>query len=251
MTDTFLSRTSLLLGSCGVERLGRSHVLVVGLGGVGGYAAEMLCRAGVGRLTIVDGDTVSRSNINRQIIALDSTVGQAKTELFKARFHDINPGCEVTALNTFLRDEAMVELLEKGAPASPADAVPFDYVVDAIDTLSPKVFLLYHARRLGLPVVSAMGSAGKLDPSKIQVADISRSHTCPLAAMVRKKLHRLDVRDGIRAVFSTEKVRDEAVCEDPSQNKRTVVGVISYMPALFGCFCAAEVITALSGQQND
>lgn len=236
MSDSFQTRTELLLGVENLERLRKAHVLVVGLGGVGGYAAEMLCRAGVGRMTIVDGDNVSVSNINRQIIALRSTVGESKAALFKQRFHDINPDCEVTALNVFLRDEEMIRLLEKEK---------YDYVVDAIDTLSPKVFLLYHAHRLGLPIVSAMGSAGKLDPSKIEVTDVAQSHTCPLAAMVRKKLHKLGVRDGFKVVFSSEKVDESAMIEDPSQNKRTTVGVISYMPAVFGCYCASTVINDL------
>lgn len=236
MTNSFQTRTELLLGEESLERLRKAHVLVVGLGGVGGYAAEMLCRAGVGRMTIVDGDKVSVSNINRQIIALRSTVGISKTELFKQRFHDLNPDCEVTALNVFLRDEEMIRLLEKEK---------YDYVVDAIDTLSPKVFLLYHAHRLGLPIVSAMGSAGKLDPSKIEVTDVAQSHTCPLAAMVRKKLHKLGVREGFKVVFSSEKVDESAMIEDPSQNKRTTVGVISYMPAVFGCYCASTVINDL------
>ncbi len=246
MIDTFQSRTELLLGDIGVAKLRGAHVLVLGLGGVGGYAAEMLCRAGVGHLTVVDGDTVSQSNRNRQLIALSSTVGEPKVTLFEHRFHDINPDCEVTALHTFLRDDAMVSLLEKGSVPTGENTVcrtsKYDYIVDAIDTLSPKVFLLYHARRLRIPVVSAMGSAGKLDPSKIMVADISQSHTCPLAAMVRKKLHKLGVRDGFKVVFSSEKVRETAMVEDPSQNKRTTVGVISYMPAMFGCFCAATAI---------
>ena len=236
MSDSFQTRTELLLGEENLERLRKAHVLVVGLGGVGGYAAEMLCRAGVGRMTIVDGDNVSVSNINRQIIALRSTVGFSKTDLFKQRFHDINPDCEVTALNVFLRDEEMIRLLENEK---------YDYVVDAIDTLSPKVFLLYHAHRLGLPIVSAMGSAGKLDPSKIEVTDVAQSHTCPLAAMVRKKLHKLGVREGFKVVFSSEKVDESAMIEDPSQNKRTTVGVISYMPAVFGCYCASTVINDL------
>lgn len=236
MTNSFQTRTELLLGEESLERLKKAHVLVVGLGGVGGYAAEMLCRAGVGRMTIVDGDNVSVSNINRQIIALRSTVGESKAALFKQRFHDINPDCEVTALNVFLRDEEMIMLLEKEK---------YDYVVDAIDTLSPKVFLLYHAHRLGFPIVSAMGSAGKLDPSKIEVTDVAQSHTCPLAAMVRKKLHKLGVREGFKVVFSSEKVDESAMIEDPSQNKRTTVGVISYMPAVFGCYCASTVINDL------
>lgn len=236
MSDSFQTRTELLIGVENLERLRKAHVLVVGLGGVGGYAAEMLCRAGVGRMTIVDGDNVSVSNINRQIIALRSTVGESKAALFKQRFHDINPDCEVTALNVFLRDEEMIRLLENEK---------YDYVVDAIDTLSPKVFLLYHAHRLGFSIVSAMGSAGKLDPSKIEVTDVAQSHTCPLAAMVRKKLHKLGVREGFKVVFSSEKVDESAMIEDPSQNKRTTVGVISYMPAVFGCYCASTVINDL------
>lgn len=239
MPDKFQSRTELLLGAVGVERLRQAHVLVVGLGGVGGYAAEMLCRAGVGRLTIVDGDKVSESNINRQIIALNSTVGMSKAELFEKRFKDINPECEVVAKEVFLRDDEMIELLE---------AEQYDYVVDAIDTLSPKVFLLYHTQRLGLPIVSAMGSAGKMDPGLVRVADISESHTCPLAAMVRKKLHKLGVRSGFKVVFSTEKVSESAMMEEPSQNKRTTVGVVSYMPAVFGCHCASVVINDLTKQ---
>lgn len=233
MNDDFYSRTEMLLQTDGLERLKRAHVLVVGLGGVGGYAAEQLCRAGVGRLTLVDGDCVSVSNINRQIIALNSTVGMPKAKLLAERFHDINPNCQVDARVEFLRDEAMLQLLQ---------SEKFDCVVDAIDTLSPKVFLLYHCRNFQLPVVSSMGSAGKLDPSLVEVADISKSHSCPLAAMVRKRLHRMGVTEGIRVVFSSEKVPEYARVEEVSQNKRTTIGTISYMPPLFGCFLAAETI---------
>ena len=235
--ETIYTRTEMLLRPQGVERLRGAHVLVVGLGGVGGYAAEMLCRAGVGKMTIVDGDVVSQTNINRQLIALRSTVGQSKAELFKERFADINADCIVDARNLFLRDEAMIELLEEQH---------YDYVVDAIDTLSPKVFLLYHAHRLSLPVVSSMGSAGKLDPTQIQITDISKSHTCPLAAMVRKKLHKLGVYDGIDVVFSTEKMALHAMIEDPSQNKRTTIGTVSYLPPVFGCACASVVIRKIA-----
>ena len=200
----------------------------------------MLCRAGVGHLTLIDNDVVTPTNINRQIIALHSTVGKLKTELFVDRLHDINPDCEVTAMQVFLRDELTAQILQSRH---------FDYVVDAIDTLSPKVFLLYEAHRQHLPVVSSMGSAGKLDPSAVHIADISRSHTCPLAAMVRKRLHRLGVQDGIKVVFSTEKVAEQSIIEDPSQNKRTTIGTISYLPPLFGCFCASVVIRDLISNQ--
>ena len=236
MTTPFASRTELLLEQHGVDRLRNAHVLVVGLGGVGGYAAEQLCRAGIGRLTIVDGDTVSETNLNRQLIALRSTVGQPKAMLFRDRFRDINPDCQVTALQEFLRDERTIELLQ---------STPFDCVVDCIDTLSPKVFLLYHAHSLGLPVVSSMGSGGKLDPSQVRAADIADSHTCRLAAMVRKRLHRMGVDRGIRVVFSTEQVPSHAMVQDPADNHLTTVGTISYMPPLFGCFIAAEVINPI------
>ena len=235
MSD-FYSRTRLLLQDDGLSRLRDSHVLVVGLGGVGGYAAEQLCRAGVGRLTLVDGDVVTASNLNRQLIALRSSVGQPKAELFRQRFLDINPDCKVAALQEFLRDERTVELLQSER---------FDCVVDCIDTLSPKVFLLYHAHRLGIPTVSSMGSGGKLDPSQVRAADIAKSHTCPLAAMVRKRLHHMGVYTGIRVVFSTEKVPPHAMLQDPSDNHLTTLGTISYMPPLFGCVVAAEVVKML------
>ena len=235
MSD-FYSRTQLLLQDEGLSQLREAHVLVVGLGGVGGYAAEQLCRAGVGRLTLVDGDVVAPSNLNRQLIALRSTVGQPKVELFRQRFVDINLDCKVTALQEFLRDERTVELLQ---------SVHFDCVVDCIDTLSPKVFLLYHAHSLGIPIVSSMGSGGKLDPSQVHVSDIAKSHTCPLAAMVRKRLHHMGVYSGIRVVFSSEKIPPHAMVEDPSDNHLTTIGTISYMPPLFGCIIASEVIKTL------
>lgn len=238
MTDDFYSRTALLLRPEGVQRLRDAHVLVVGLGGVGGYAAEQLCRAGVGRLTLVDADKVSESNINRQIIALHSTVGQSKVALFKQRMADINPDCIVDARETFLRDEEMISLLQEQH---------YDYVVDAIDTLSPKVFLLYHCVSMGLPVVSSMGSAGKVDATALHIADISKSHTCPLAAMVRKRLHRMGITEGIDVVFSTEKVAEHSMVEEISENKRTTIGTISYIPPMFGCCCASVVIRKLSG----
>lgn len=234
--DPFYSRTTLLLGDEAQDMLQRASVLVVGLGGVGGYAAEMLCRAGVGNLTIVDSDTVSHSNLNRQLIALNSTVGHSKVDLFCQRFRDINPSVNITPLNTFLRDDEMISLLEDNH---------FDYVVDAIDTLSPKVFLLYHSTRLHIPVVSAMGSGGKLDPALVQVTDIAKTYNCPLATMVRKHLHKLGLYTGFKAVFSPEKVSPSAMYEDPSQNHRTTIGTISYMPALFGCHCASVVIRDL------
>lgn len=221
-----------------MEKLQSAHVLIVGLGGVGGHVAEQLCRAGVGELTVVDGDTVSVSNKNRQIIALDSTVGQPKAKVVEARLHDINPDCKLNVYDEFLRDDRMIEIL---------DLCAYDYVVDAIDTLSPKVFLIYHTLQKGYPLVSSMGSAGKLDPSLVQVSDVSKSHHCPLAHMVRKRLSHLGIKTGFKVVFSPEQVPAHACIEDPSTNKRTTIGTISYLPAVFGCFCASVVIRDIVG----
>lgn len=227
------SRTQLLLGEKGVKKLASSHVLVVGLGGVGAYAAEQLARAGIGKMTIVDCDTVNVTNKNRQLLALDSTVGRPKVEVMAERIRDINPDVEVVALNQYLKDQSIIDLMEQ----------PFDYIVDAIDTLAPKVFLLYYAVLNKQNIVSCMGSGGKLDPSMIQVADIAKSHNCRLAFYVRKRLHRLGIREGITVVFSPEKVADSAVSiEEQTENKIATVGTISYMPAMFGCYCASHVI---------
>lgn len=227
------SRTQLLLGEEGVKKLASSHVLVVGLGGVGAYAAEQLARAGIGKMTIVDCDTVNVTNKNRQLLALDSTVGRPKVEVMAERIRDINPDVEVVALNQYLKDQSIIDLMEQ----------PFDYIVDAIDTLAPKVFLLYYAVQNKQKIVSCMGSGGKLDPSMIQVADIAKSHNCRLAFYVRKRLHRLGIREGITVVFSPEKVADSAVSiEEQTENKIATVGTISYMPAMFGCYCASHVI---------
>ncbi|MFZ5429635.1 MAG: tRNA threonylcarbamoyladenosine dehydratase [Bacteroidota bacterium] len=231
-------RTLLLLGSQRHSALKGASVLVVGLGGVGAYAAEMLVRAGIGHLTIVDGDVVEPTNRNRQLPAMVSTQGKPKTEILSARFMDINPGLQLTAINEFLRDERTVGLLESRH---------FDYVVDCIDTLSPKVFLIYHAFQRGLPVVTSMGAGGKMDPSQVRIADISKSHDCKLARMVRKRLHKLGIRKGIRAVFSPEEVPEEAIRLEQSRNKNSTVGTISYMPAVFGCFVASVVIRDLAG----
>lgn len=233
VSDLMHSRTIPIVGERGLSILQSSHVLVVGLGGVGGYAAEMLCRAGIGRLTIVDGDSVSVSNLNRQIIATHSALGQPKAELFASRFRNINPNVEVVPIVEFLRDERMKDLLSLNS---------FDFVVDAIDSLSPKVYLLYHAYALGIPIVSSMGSAGKMDPSKVIVDDISKSYNCPLAAHVRKRLHRMDVYSGIQVVFSSEKSFN---VESPRECGAAVRGTISYIPAVFGCMCASVVIRNL------
>lgn len=231
-------RTRLLLGDERRARLASAHVLVVGLGGVGAYATEMLCRAGVGALTIVDGDVIEESNLNRQLPALNSTIGQPKTEVMAARLLAINPELKLTPIQEYLRDERTIEVLQ---------SAPFDYVVDCIDTLSPKTFLIYHAVQLGCRVISSMGSGGKLDPSQVAVADISKTRDCKLARMVRKRLHRLGIFKGVKAVWSPEEVPDEAIRLETGVNKISTVGTISYMPPIFGCFMASEVIRDLIG----
>lgn len=235
------SRTELLIGEDGLEKLSKSHVLQVGLGGVGAYSAEQLCRAGVGELTIVDADIVSVSNINRQLPALHSTVGKTKVQVMADRLLDINPELKLHYIEEFIRDERTAEIL---------DAAAYDCVLDAIDTLSPKVYLIYQALQRQIPVVSVMGAGGKMDPGKIQIADISKSYNCHLAKTVRKRLYRMGVRRGFDVVFSSEHVPEEAVVieKDESINKLSTVGTISYMPATFGCFAAAAVLQKLIGK---
>ncbi len=231
-------RTRLLLGDKKLTVLQQSHVLIVGLGGVGAYAAEMLCRAGVGKLTLVDGDTIDTSNRNRQLPALISTKGEYKTDVLKKRFLDINPEIQLTLVNEFICDERIEAIVSMAK---------YDYIVDAIDSISPKTFLLVEAVKQNIPIVSAMGAGGKTDPSKIQLADISKTHQCPLAACIRKRLKKLGIQTGIQAVFSTEKNKEEATREDfDSKYKRTTCGPISYMPALFGCWCASACIDTLT-----
>ena len=231
----------MLLGREGMERLESSNVLVVGLGGVGAYAAEMVCRAGVGKMTIVDGDTVHQSNRNRQLPALESTEGSPKALIMSVRLKDINPALNLTSFNEYIKDERMKEILDSG----------FDYVIDAIDTLSPKVFLVYHAVMKKIPVVSSMGAGGKFNPEKISVRDISETTDCPLARILRKRLHRLGIRNGVTAVYSPEVIDKSKVHPVPGErNKASIVGTISYMPAAFGIACASVVIRDLAGIQR-
>ncbi|HYQ55877.1 MAG TPA: tRNA threonylcarbamoyladenosine dehydratase, partial [Draconibacterium sp.] len=193
----WLERTELLLGEEKLAILKNANVLVVGLGGVGAYAAEQLCRAGIGKMTVVDGDVVEESNRNRQMPALISTIGIPKAEVLAKRFLDINPDLELTIVNEFIRDEKTIELLK---------SQPFDYVVDAIDTLSPKVFLVYQALQLGLKVISSMGAGGKTDPSIVEICDIKKSYNCKLAKVMRKRLSRLGIKKGITVVFSPQDI---------------------------------------------
>ncbi|MGL4491398.1 MAG: tRNA threonylcarbamoyladenosine dehydratase, partial [Tannerellaceae bacterium] len=214
-------RTELLLGNERVNYLKEKHVLVVGLGGVGAYAAEMICRAGIGKMTIIDADKVNASNINRQLPATHATLGQLKADVMAQRLRDINPDIELNVIAEFIKDEKIPEILE---------SAKFDFVVDAIDSLSPKVYLIYNAYKMQLPIVSSMGAGGKIDPSQVKIADISKSHNCALAKAVRKRLNRLDVRKGIPVVFSTEFADENAIVKvENEQNKISTAGTISYL----------------------
>lgn len=236
MDNSWLERTELLLGEEKLTLLRNANVLVVGLGGVGAYAAEMIARAGVGKMTIADADTVSKSNINRQLIALHSTIGQEKSELMAQRLRDINPEIELQVINRFIKDDETDALL---------DSQPFDYVADAIDTLSPKLALIKGALDRNIPLVSSMGAGAKTDPTKMEICDIAKTHHCPLAHMLRKRLHKIGIRTGFQAVFSPEAVREGAMILCNEQNKKSNTGTISYIPALFGIGCASVVVRGL------
>ncbi len=229
-------RTALMVGADGLERLKNSCVLVVGLGGVGAYAAEQLCRAGVGHMTIVDGDVVDMTNRNRQLPALVSNEGKPKAEVLGKRFLDINPDLELHIVCEYLDDDGIQSILEREK---------FDYVVDAIDTLTPKAFLIQRSLDHGFPVISSMGAGGKFDPSLIRVSDISKSYNCNLARALRKRLYTMGIRKGIKVVFSPEEVDKERVIQEDGRNKKSTVGTISYMPPIFGCYCASVVIRDL------
>jgi len=233
MENAWLERTEMLIGEEALKKLKSARVLVVGLGGVGAYAAEMICRAGTGSMTIVDGDNIHTSNINRQLIALNSTLGLKKTELMASRLMDINPDMKLNIISEYIRGDRLPEILEE----------KYDYVVDAIDTLSPKIFLIWHSVQRKYPLVSSMGSGGKTDPLKIRITDISETTDCNLARILRKKLHKLGLRDGFKAVWSPETTdKSKVIPTAGEQNKKSIVGTISYMPAAFGIACASVVI---------
>ena len=209
-------RTALLLGEEKMERIRNAHVLVVGLGGVGAYAAEMICRAGVGRMTIVDADTVQPTNMNRQLPAMHSTLGKAKAEVLA---------------------ENIPELL---------DANQYDFIVDAIDTISPKCFLIYEAMKRRIKIVSSMGAGAKSDITQVRFADLWETYHCGLSKAVRKRLQKMGMKRKLPVVFSTEQADPKAVLlTDDEQNKKSTCGTVSYMPAVFGCYLAEYVIKRL------
>lgn len=242
MTDNiWLERTELLLKEEGLNKLNNAKILVIGLGGVGSFAAEFLARAGVGNMHIADGDTVDITNINRQLPALHSTIGQHKVDLVATRLMDINPNLKLTCINEFLSPERMEELVV---------SEKFDYVLDCIDSLTPKLSLIKTCRRHKIKIISAMGAGGKTDPSKVIVRDISKTNNCLLAKQVRKRLKKEGVTKGFRCVFSTE-IQDEKSLKltDGTNFKKSFYGTISFIPALFGLHAAAEVINSLTGRK--
>lgn len=232
--NNWLERTELLVGSEGIQKLKNAHVLVAGLGGVGGYAAEMICRAGVGTISIIDSDKFMPSNRNRQLGALVSTNGMHKSEVMKTRLLDINPNVKIISYCDYLKEDEIKEILLKEK---------YDFIIDAIDTLTPKFFVIYHSVMNNLKFVSSMGAGGKLDPTQIKITDISKSYECKLAYKIRKKLHAHNITTGFKVVFSSETVpKTVIIAEETGPNKKSTIGTISYIPAIFGCYCASEAI---------
>lgn len=234
-------RTELLIGEEGILKLKNSHVLIVGLGGVGAYAAEQICRAGVGTMTLVDGDAVEETNRNRQLPALISNEGQYKADILAERFRNINPEIQLHVYNRYLEGEEIDRLLQ---------ACKYDYVIDAIDTLSPKTFLIAKTLKEGYPLVSSLGSGGKFDPSLICVTDLSKTYNCKLARKLRKRLNQMNIYKGFDVVFSSELVDNKKVIATEGKHKASTVGTISYIPPVFGCFCASVVLRKLLQQSE-
>ncbi len=238
MNYDFLSRTELLLSSEKLSILQRSHVAVFGLGGIGSCATEMLCRGGIGNLTIIDGDIVVLSNLNRQLHSLRSNLDKQKTDVLQDRLLSINPYLKVNSIQKYLKyKQDFIEIIENSS---------FDYILDCIDTLTSKCLLIECSHQRKIPIVVSFGAGGRMDPTQIQIADISKTRNCRLAYYVRKKLHKVGIYSGIPSIFSTEIPRKESVTmENPVQGKKSTIGTISYMPNIFGCYAASVAIQDL------
>jgi tRNA threonylcarbamoyladenosine dehydratase len=238
MDTTWMERTGLLVGEKGIEKLINAHVLIVGLGGVGSYAAEAIGRSGVGRMTIIDGDTVDPTNRNRQLQALASTHGLNKAVLMAERLRLINPDIQLDVIEKFQDPDEMKLFMKQ----------KFTYVIDAIDSISPKLYLLQTAYYNNQRLISSMGAGGKMDPTKIKVVDISQTSVCPMAQYVRKRLRYMNIYKGIKSVFSTELPAKYSIMRtDGSRFKKSAYGTISYLPAAFGLTCASVVIRDIVG----
>jgi tRNA threonylcarbamoyladenosine dehydratase len=233
----WLSRTELIVGRAGLEKLAKKHVLVVGMGGVGSFAAEFICRAGIGEMTIIDGDIVDISNCNRQLPATQKNIGQAKVEWMEERLLSINPKLKIHVIREFLMPHDMTALLAENH---------FDFVVDCIDSFTPKLHLIDGALKRGFPLVSSMGAGGKVDPTQIKIGDISETYHCRFAKMVRKRLKKKQISNGFKAVFSSELViRESLMLTDGRNFKKSAYGTMSFLPAAFGCACASVVVNDL------
>lgn len=235
-------RTRMLVGEKMLEHFARSRVAVVGVGGVGGYAAEMLVRAGVGHLVIMDSDDVSLSNKNRQLLALDSTVGKPKCDVLASRLLDINPALDIVVIKEYLETDKAGDYFS---------GMNIDFLVDAIDTLSPKLSLIKYCMDNSIPLVSSMGAGAKFDATKVRLADISKSYNCPLAYIVRKRLRHMGISKGFKVVFSEELPDRNAIVSQEDRNKKSQVGTLSYIPAVFGCVCAQAAIGHLMATLED
>lgn len=237
----WLSRSELLLGRGVLRHLASSTVAVIGLGGVGAFAAEMIVRAGIGNILILDSDIVSITNKNRQLLALDSNMNKSKSLLMETRLKEINSSLTIHRIDHYLKEENVASLLDK---------FKIDYLIDAIDTLSPKIALIQYAVANNIPLVSSMGAGAKMDATKIKVKDLSKSFNCPLAYMLRKRLRKLGISKGFKVVFSEELPNNDAIVAVEEQNKKSQVGTISYMPAVFGCLAAQTALEFLIGQAH-
>lgn len=234
-TEQF-QRTELLLGNEAMQKLSKAHVIIFGVGGVGGYAAEAVARSGVGHISLVDMDTVSASNINRQIIALHSTVGRYKTEVMRDRILDINPAAEVTVHNCFYMPEN----------ADKFDFSRYDYVVDAVDTVTAKIEIIMQSKQHNVPVISSMGAGNKLDPTKFEVADIYKTSVCPLARVMRYELKRRGVKE-LKVVYSTEQPAKRNTGDETAFHGKIAPGSTAFVPSVAGLIIGAEVIKDISG----
>lgn len=232
-----MERTQLLVGKKGIEKLLNAHVLIVGLGGVGSYAAEAIARAGIGNITIVDGDVVDPTNRNRQLQALATTHGLSKAELMGNRIIEINPEVNLNVIAEFQTPQKMQEILTK----------KYSYIIDAIDSITPKLHLIQHAYYNGRRIISSMGAGGKMDPTKLVVTDISKTDICPLAQYVRKRLRYMGIYKGVKCVYSIERPAKFSIMRTDGTNfKKSAYGTISYLPAVFGFTCASVVIRDLT-----
>lgn len=237
MNTQWMERTRLLVGEEGLKKLNEAHVLIAGMGGVGSFAAEFIARAGVGKMTIIDGDVVDPTNRNRQLPALATTHGLPKVQVMKDRILQINPEIELVAYEEFMTPDRAHEIMH---------VEMYSYVIDAIDSVSPKLYFLEAAYHRKLPLISSMGAGGKLDPTALQVVDISQTHTCPFAQYIRKRLRKMGIRKGIQTVFSTEQVIKESLMMTDGRNfKKSAYGTISYLPATFGSVCASVAIRGI------